>query len=109
MGGTDKGNDYTQIDELVSKKVKAIVALGIDNTKIETHFKSYLKDITSTDSMFNAIEIAFSKARTGDVVLLSPACASFDLFKNYEDRGERLKEAFHALKNKVESNQKTLS
>ncbi len=109
MGGTDKGNDYTQIDELVAKKVKSIVALGIDNTKIESHFKGYLKDITSTDSVFNAIEIAYSKAKSGDVVLLSPACASFDLFKNYEDRGERFKEAFTALKNKVESNQKTLS
>lgn len=108
MGGTDKGNDYSQIDELVAEKVKAIVALGEDNTKIESHFKHYLSDITSTDSVFNAIEIAFSKAKNGDVVLLSPACASFDLFKNYEERGEKFKEAFFALKDKFESNQKMM-
>ena len=108
MGGTDKGNDYTQIDEFVANKVKSIVALGIDNTKIESHFKGYMSDITSTDSVFNAIEIAFSKASDGDVVLLSPACASFDLFKNYEERGQRFKEAFFALKEKFGSNQKTM-
>ena len=108
LGGIDKGNDYTQIDELVAKKVKAIVALGEDNTKIESHFKSYLTDITSTDSVFNAVEIAFSKASENEVVLLSPACASFDLFKNYEERGERFKEAFHALKEKIESNLKMM-
>jgi len=104
LGGADKGNDYTQIDELVADKVKALVALGVDNTKIESHFKHYLPDITSTDSVFNATEIAYSKASVGDVVLLSPACASFDLFKNYEERGERYKEAFYALKEKIESN-----
>jgi UDP-N-acetylmuramoylalanine--D-glutamate ligase len=104
MGGTDKGNDYTQIDELVKQKVKAIVALGIDNAKIESHFKSYMMDITSTDSVFQAVQIAFSKAKDNEVVLLSPACASFDLFKNYEERGERFKEAVEALKGKVEGN-----
>ncbi|MCG8309003.1 MAG: UDP-N-acetylmuramoyl-L-alanine--D-glutamate ligase [Cytophagales bacterium] len=104
MGGTDKGNDYSKIDELVIKRVKAIVALGTDNTKIESHFKNYLTDISSTDSAFNAVEIAFSKAGAGDVVLLSPACASFDLFKNYEERGDRFKEAFYALKEKIERN-----
>lgn len=104
LGGIDKGNDYSHIDELVAEKVKALVALGEDNTKIESHFKSYLTDTTSTDSVFNAVEIAYSKASEGDVVLLSPACASFDLFKNYEERGERFKEAFFALKEKVENN-----
>ena len=104
IGGTDKGNDYTKLDELVAGKVKAIVALGIDNTKIESHFKNYLADVTSTDSVFNAIEIAFSKVSDGGVVLLSPACASFDLFKNYEERGDRFKEAFYALKEKYEDN-----
>ena len=108
LGGIDKGNDYAQIDELVTKKVKAVVALGIDNTKIESHFKHYMSDVTSSDSVFNAIEIAFSKTSDGDVVLLSPACASFDLFKNYEERGERFKEAFSALKEKTESNLKMM-
>jgi UDP-N-acetylmuramoylalanine--D-glutamate ligase len=104
MGGTDKGNDYTQIDELVKQKVKAIVALGIDNTKIESHFNSFVTDISSTDSVFQAVQIAYSKAKKDDVVLLSPACASFDLFKNYEKRGERFKEAVEGLKGKVEGN-----
>lgn len=108
IGGVDKGNDYTQIDELVSDKVKAIVALGIDNTKIESHFGSYLSEITSTDSVFSAIEIAFYKAKKGDVILLSPACASFDLFKNYEERGERFKKAFYALKEKIEGDPNTM-
>ena len=101
LGGIDKGNDYTQIDELVKKRVKAIVALGTDNTKILKHFGSYHSDITSVDSIYNAVEIAHHKAAPGEVVLLSPACASFDLFKNYEDRGIRFKEAIAALKNKL--------
>ncbi len=108
IGGVDKGNDYTQIDKLVTDKVKAIVALGSDNTKIESHFGSYLNDITSTDSVFSAIEIAFYKAKKGDVILLSPACASFDLFKNYEERGERFKKAFYALKEKIDHNQNSM-
>ncbi|MDZ7606103.1 MAG: UDP-N-acetylmuramoyl-L-alanine--D-glutamate ligase [Cyclobacteriaceae bacterium] len=101
LGGVDKGNDYTQIDELVKKRVKAIVALGIDNTKIIKHFGEYHRDISSVDSIYTAIEIAHHKAAAGEVVLLSPACASFDLFKNYEDRGNRFKEAIAALKNKL--------
>lgn len=108
IGGVDKGNDYSQIDELVSNKVKAIVTLGVDNTKIETHFGSLVSDITSTDSVFNAIEIAYYKAKKGDVILLSPACASFDLFKNYEERGERFKKAFFALKEKMDDHQITM-
>jgi len=101
LGGLDKGNDYSQIDELVKKRVKAIVALGIDNTKIIKHFGEYHKDISSVDSIYTAVEIAQQKAAPGEVVLLSPACASFDLFKNYEDRGNRFKEAIAALKNKL--------
>jgi UDP-N-acetylmuramoylalanine--D-glutamate ligase len=103
LGGLDKGNDYTQIDELVKQKVKAIIALGIDNKKIESHFKDYMTDISSTDSVFKAVEIGFSKAKDGEVVLLSPACASFDLFKNYEERGEKFKQAVNALKDKIEN------
>ncbi len=104
LGGLDKGNDYSQIDDLVKEKVKAIVALGIDNTKIEAHFKSFVVDVSSIDSVFNAVEMAYSKAKPGDVVLLSPACASFDLFKNYEERGDRFREACLALKDKMENN-----
>lgn len=104
IGGKDKGNDYAQLDGLVRQKVKSIVALGIDNSKIESHFSRVVSDITTTDSMFRAVEIAFSKAEEEDVVLLSPACASFDLFKNYEERGEKFKEAVHALKTNIENN-----
>jgi UDP-N-acetylmuramoylalanine--D-glutamate ligase len=108
LGGIDKGNDYAKIERLVARKVKSLVTLGIDNTKIESYFKKQLSDITSTDSVFNAVEIAFSKASDEEIVLLSPACASFDLFKNYEERGERFKEAFFALKEKIENNQKMM-
>lgn len=104
MGGVDKGNDYSEIDRLIDEKIKALVALGMDNTRMVSHFKEFLTDVTPTDSIFSAIEIAYSKATDGDVVLLSPACASFDLFKNYEERGDRFKEAFYALKEKVEQN-----
>jgi UDP-N-acetylmuramoylalanine--D-glutamate ligase len=74
MGGTDKGNDYTQIDELVKQKVKAIVALGIDNTKIESHFNSYVTDISSTDSVFQAVQIAYSKAKKECGTAVSGMC-----------------------------------
>ena len=104
MGGTDKGNDYSKLDELIRKKVVAIVALGVDNTRIESHFRGVVTDISSTDSVFNAVEIAYSKAIDNAIILLSPACASFDLFKNYEERGDRFKEAFYSLKEKIDSN-----
>jgi UDP-N-acetylmuramoylalanine--D-glutamate ligase len=101
-GGVDKGNDYTIIDNLVERKVKTIITIGTDNNKIESFFDGKVNDIHSTDSMFKAVEIAYSRAVRGDVILLSPACASFDLFKNYIERGNKFKEAALALKSKEE-------
>ncbi len=98
-GGIDKGNDYSQIMPLVRQKVKALVGLGEDNGKLESAFRSVIKEIYSTDSMFTAVKFAFSCAKPGDVVLLSPACASFDLFRNYEERGEIFREATLGLSN----------
>lgn len=97
VGGTDKGNDYTEIENLVKRKVKAIVCLGIDNTKIIDFFKDKKEQIYSTTSMEEAVSISKSLAENGDAVLLSPCCASFDLFKNYEDRGNQFKK--EVLKN----------
>ncbi|MDY3550632.1 UDP-N-acetylmuramoyl-L-alanine--D-glutamate ligase [Riemerella anatipestifer] len=91
VGGMDKGNDYTEIEELVKKKVKAIVCLGIDNQKIIDFFRDKKEFIYNTSSMEEAIKISKSIAEAGDAVLLSPCCASFDLFENYEDRGEKFK------------------
>ncbi len=93
VGGTDKGNDYTEIENLVKRKVKAIVCLGIDNQKIIDFFKDKKEFIYDTSSMEECIKISKSIAKEGDTVLLSPCCASFDLFKNYEDRGDKFKEA----------------
>ena len=92
VGGTDKGNDYTEIQDLVKRKVKAIVCLGIDNHKIIDFFKDQKELIYDTSSMEDAVKVAKSLAENGDTVLLSPCCASFDLFKNYEDRGKQFKE-----------------
>jgi UDP-N-acetylmuramoylalanine--D-glutamate ligase len=96
-GGVDKGNDYSMLYELVRQKVKAIICLGVDNRRIHKAFKDIVADITDTTSAREAVLLAYSKARKGDVVLLSPGCASFDLFKNYEDRGRQFKEAVRAL------------
>lgn len=92
VGGTDKGNDYTEIEDLVKKKVKAIVAMGVDNHKIIDFFKDKKAMIYDTSSMEEAIKISKSLAEKGDAVLLSPCCASFDLFNNYEHRGDRFRE-----------------
>ena len=97
LGGTDKGNDYTLIAELVKDKVKAIVCLGLDNKKIKEAFKGLVPKIIETDNASKCVDACFKLAAKGDVVLLSPACASFDLFKNYEDRGKKFKEAVLAL------------
>lgn len=93
LGGTDKGNDYSLIAELVKDKVKAIVCLGVDNAKIKEAFKKIVPKIVETQSAQKCVDACFKLATKGDTVLLSPACASFDLFKNYEDRGKQFKEA----------------
>ncbi len=97
LGGIDKGNDYSLIQELVKEKVKAIVCLGIDNKKIHEAFEGSVQNIADTHSASDAVQQAFYFASKDDVVLLSPACASFDLFKNYEDRGRQFKEAVKDL------------
>ncbi|MEO8820861.1 MAG: UDP-N-acetylmuramoyl-L-alanine--D-glutamate ligase [Ginsengibacter sp.] len=89
LGGVDKGNDYSFIKELVKEKVKAIVCMGVDNTKIHEAFGNEVQLMINTQSAKDAVQGAFHFADKGDVVLLSPACASFDLFKNYEDRGNQ--------------------
>jgi len=96
LGGTDKGNDYSTIEDLVREKVKTIVCLGVDNTKIHAAFDKIVP-VIDTASAHDAVQQSFNAAEKGYVVLLSPACASFDLFKNYEDRGKQFKEAVKAL------------
>lgn len=98
VGGVDKGNDYTEIEELVKEKVKAIVCLGIDNKKIIDFFSANKESIYDTSNLEECVKIAKSVAHKGDTVLLSPCCASFDLFKSYEDRGKKFKQAVLALK-----------
>jgi len=97
LGGTDKGNDYSLIEDLVKEKVKAIICMGVDNKKIIEAFKDIVPVIVETDNAKKAVNAAFRAAVKDDVVLLSPACASFDLFKNYEDRGTQFKEAVKEL------------
>ena len=97
LGGVDKGNDYSMLDELVKKKVKAIVCLGKDNQRIHDAFSNLVEYIVDTDSAEKAVQAAYHVARKGDTVLLSPACASFDLFNNYEDRGNKFKAAVMEL------------
>jgi len=97
MGGVDKGNDYNMLKDLVKSKVKAIVCLGKDNKRIHDAFEDDVEVIVNTFSAEEAAQIAFHLAKRGDTVLLSPACASFDLFKNYEDRGNQFKAAVKEL------------
>jgi UDP-N-acetylmuramoylalanine--D-glutamate ligase len=97
LGGVDKGNDYSLIMDMVKEKVKAIVCLGKDNTKIHKAFGNEVEVIVNTDNAIDAVKASFHLASKGDVVLLSPACASFDLFSNYEDRGRQFKEAVKEL------------
>ena len=97
VGGVDKGNDYNELMPLVREKVKAIICLGLDNDKIINTFKNVIDDIVETKDIDECVKIAHSFASPGDTVLLSPACASFDLFTSYEDRGEKFKQAVHKL------------
>ena len=99
VGGKDKGNDYSVLNELVRKKVKAIVCLGLHNERIHEAFEGIVgkENMVDTDSAEKAVRAAAGLAQAGDVVLLSPCCASFDLFKSYEDRGEQFKEAVRNL------------
>ena len=96
-GGIDKGNDYSVLTEMVREKVRAIVCLGKDNKKIKKAFADDVETIVETKSAREAVKLAYQIAKRGEIVLLSPACASFDLFENYEDRGRQFKEAVNNL------------
>lgn len=102
-GGVDKGNDYSQLDEKVEGRVKLLICLGKDNEKLNAAFSGKIPDILATQDLHQAIHWALEKGSKGDLVLLSPACASFDLFKNYEDRGNQFKEAVLNLKKAFEN------
>lgn len=97
VGGVDKGNDYSELMPLVREKVKAIICLGVDNSKLIDAFGNVIDLMVETYSMEEAVKVAYKVAERGDAVLLSPACASFDLFKNYEDRGDQFKNAIKNL------------
>ncbi len=102
-GGIDKGNQYDLIMEQVNRKVKALVCLGKDNTKLREAFHSQIVQLLETDDIKTAVRAALNYAKAHDVVLLSPACASFDLFKNYEDRGNQFREAVLELKKELDT------
>ncbi len=98
LGGTDKGNDYSEIESLVKEKVHTLIFMGLDNKKLESFFGERTNcKIISVDNLADAVSGAYESARKGDTVLLSPCCASFDLFKNYEDRGNQFKAAVKSL------------
>lgn len=99
LGGKDKGNDYSEIEPLVAKKVKAIVCMGKDNTKLLDFFGGKVAQISDTHSIEEAVKECARLAQNGDTVLLSPCCASFDLFKSYEDRGEQFKAIVKSMDN----------
>jgi len=98
VGGVDKGNVYEDLLPLVNEKVKAIVCLGIENQKIYNAFSNCVDTIVESSNMADAVAKAYGLTEDHDAVLLSPACSSFDLFENYEDRGRQFKEAVHYLK-----------
>jgi UDP-N-acetylmuramoylalanine--D-glutamate ligase len=93
LGGVDKGNDYGLIRDMVQEKVKALICMGVDNQKIHEAFGGIVPVMVDAGSAAEAVKSAYELSQKGDVVLLSPACASFDLFKNYEDRGNQFKQA----------------
>ena len=97
LGGKDKGNDYSEIDELVKQKCHTLVFMGLHNEKLREHFGGFGLNIIDTDNLHDAITGAFNAAHEGDTVLLSPCCASFDLFTSYEDRGNQFMEAVRRL------------
>lgn len=97
LGGTDKGNDYSEIEELVKEKVSALILLGADNSKLHEFFDGKVEKIIDVQSMETCVKEAYKLAESGETVLLSPSCASFDLFKNYEDRGKQFKEYVRKL------------
>jgi UDP-N-acetylmuramoylalanine--D-glutamate ligase len=97
LGGTDKGNDYSEIEELVRTKVKGLIFMGLDNSPLHTFFDGKVANIKDVQSMEDAVNVAYKMANEGDSVLLSPCCASFDLFKNYEDRGKQFKNCVRNL------------
>jgi len=103
FGGKDKGNDYSEIDDLVREKCHTLVFMGLHNEKLHEHFDPFTHSsvhpltIIDTDNLHDAIQGAYNAAEEGDTVLLSPCCASFDLFKSYEDRGEQFMAAVKAL------------
>ena len=97
VGGVDKGNNYDDLIPLVREKVKAIICIGIDNSKIIESFSPFVETIIENDNMVQAVKNAYKIAEPKDSVLLSPACSSFDLFKNYEDRGNQFKDAVRKL------------
>jgi UDP-N-acetylmuramoylalanine--D-glutamate ligase len=97
LGGKDKGNNYDEIASLVKEKCKALVFLGADNKKLHAYFDSFDLPIADVNTMQSAVKSAYEMGEKGDVVLLSPCCASFDLFKSYEDRGEQFKACVRKL------------
>ena len=97
LGGKDKGNDYSEIDDLVREKCHTLIFMGLHNEKLHEHFDSFGLNIIDTDNLHDAVQGAYQVAQDGDTVLLSPCCASFDLFKSYEDRGEQFMAAVRAL------------
>jgi len=97
LGGTDKGNDYSEIEELVKANVKGLIFMGLDNSPLHKFFDGKVSNIIDVQSMEDAVKEAYGLAKSGDTVLLSPCCASFDLFKNYEDRGQQFKSCVRNL------------